>query len=320
MRRKSFTMVEILIVAAIISLLAGMGLAAMVDAKSYGRFGRWLGYKSNLKADPSLLIYYDFQDDSGSVLKNRAFGISIDSYTPGNADAEIDDASWASGRWRAKGALAMNGVDSLALIGDKNAFKNIPQEFSFEFWIYPFSLDRSVIWQTKTSLILGSNIHEIKDDKNNNKHVKEPSSVESLSIEMQNDEINFNYIADITYRKNPNNRQGDGNGYAWGTKVTKTSIENQTFSFQHDFKPERWYHIILTYSFDDSSVKFYLDGELKQQFEEDRPVLYLFGASSLGGSQQPGISFNGLIDEFALYNRALTPADVKAHYEMGRPR
>ena len=39
----------------------------------------------------------------------------------------------------------------------------------------------------------------------------------------------------------------------------------------------------------------------------------------LGSYRAFGWWFNGLIDEVAIYNRALTSQEIEEHYEMGKP-
>lgn len=318
MKKTRFTLIEVLVATAIIGVLVGLSLSSLNDARLRGKFARWLGYKTNLKADSSLLAYYDFQQPEGSVLKNQAFGINIERYNQRLVDAAIYNASWTKGRWRNKGSLWMNGVDSYAVIPADNKIVNIPKEFSVEFWFLPITLNRGVLLQSNATITDNSTtVQEIKDGVAGS---NDDIILSSFVLAINNQNLELNYIADLKYNSHdyaPVNAHGQA--YAWGTKVVSLDIERQDLTFNCNFKAEQWYHIILAYSFDNQRIKLYLNGELKQEYTESRPVIYLFGQTWLGGTSVIGNSFNGIIDEFALYNRALTLYDAKAHYAMGKP-
>jgi hypothetical protein len=76
-----------------------------------------------------------------------------------------------------------------------------------------------------------------------------------------------------------------------------------------------WHQITGTY--DGSQIKLYVDGALKEvvlrpgSIDQNANPL-LFGAHSPGRSH-----FDGLIDEIAVYNRALTSEEIQKHYLNG---
>ncbi len=83
-----------------------------------------------------------------------------------------------------------------------------------------------------------------------------------------------------------------------------------------------WHHVAVTYTFGKSaSIKGYIDGtEVKGDWDmggktEDGPVVDdddVWIGSSMGGSA--GNSFNGLINEVAIYRHALSARDIKARF------
>lgn len=74
-----------------------------------------------------------------------------------------------------------------------------------------------------------------------------------------------------------------------------------------------WHHVVLTY--DGSNIKLFLNGK------EDTTPVAVSGTIDTNnyplfiGSRDGG--FNGTIDEVRIYNRALSPEEIKAEYNMG---
>ena len=88
-------------------------------------------------------------------------------------------------------------------------------------------------------------------------------------------------------------------------------------SRKEDWKPGRWYHLAATY--DSSRMRLFIDGA-----EDDASPMKMKGLidvapSSVGiGAVGSRWRFRGTIDEVRLYNRALTPQEVRAAYAWGR--
>lgn len=84
-----------------------------------------------------------------------------------------------------------------------------------------------------------------------------------------------------------------------------------------DLNDGELHHIVATYDAMSGLKSIYIDGELIGQVDVgDNLDLITGGAAnafigSSGGGSEP---FSGIIDEFALYNRALTPAEIAAHF------
>ncbi|MBI1371650.1 MAG: hypothetical protein GC159_02650 [Phycisphaera sp.] len=79
-------------------------LAGLADADGVRRRREWTRYTDHLRADPSVLLYFTFEDQQTweRRLLNRAVG--RDDATPA-PDASIIGAQWTEGRWPGKSAL-----------------------------------------------------------------------------------------------------------------------------------------------------------------------------------------------------------------------
>lgn len=106
-------------------------------------------------------------------------------------------------------------------------------------------------------------------------------------------------------------RFSNGDSGAYGTQV---------------LNPNEWYHlaIIRDDSAEDAKVQVYLNGELEIELMDSwhggdgnyltighRPDFYVHTSGGLG--------FHGLLDEVAIWNRALSPGEVWANYVAGVP-
>lgn len=107
-------------------------MGRMVAAQPAGAFQRWQAYSRELRRDPSLLAYYDFQQRRGEpdVLPNVADngGKSL--------DGVIRQAAWTTGRMPSKHALLFQNKDDCVEI-------NLPRtadDFTLAAWVRPMSL------------------------------------------------------------------------------------------------------------------------------------------------------------------------------------
>jgi glucose/arabinose dehydrogenase len=78
--------------------------------------------------------------------------------------------------------------------------------------------------------------------------------------------------------------------------------------------PGSWYHIVGTY--DGSVQRLYVNGALVASQPLSGTVDAVAGDFRIGTTRASEF-FNGAIDEVAVFNKALTPAQVQAHYEAG---
>jgi hypothetical protein len=80
--------------------------------------------------------------------------------------------------------------------------------------------------------------------------------------------------------------------------------------------PNTWYHVVLTWDKTSNKVTGYLNGV--QKFDDTQPIWpTTIPNVAIGGILWPGRSWKGLIDEVAIYNRALTANEIQQQYQNG---
>ncbi len=79
---------------------------------------------------------------------------------------------------------------------------------------------------------------------------------------------------------------------------------------------EQWHHIAATY--DGNTMSLYVDGTLDASQAATGSILQTSDGLTIGNdAAQPGLLWNGLMDEVSLYNRALTSNEIAAIYNAG---
>ena len=100
-----------------------------------------------------------------------------------------------------------------------------------------------------------------------------------------------------------------------GIKGNEPSMSVAKFELK-DFQ-KRWVHLVVTYDAEEGqNVRFYIDGKRTDDFKIDKAKPVRLGSGRIGSWDDQPRWFNGLLDEFYIYERALSDADVKALYEL----
>lgn len=94
-------------------------------------------------------------------------------------------------------------------------------------------------------------------------------------------------------------------------------LTNRSTTFTFNLQPNRWQLIGLSYNSSSRQLSFYVDGQLRQQINVNGTIYNYIGQGYLGGLNTSGNSFNGIIDEFAFFNKDLTARDITNIHTMG---
>ncbi len=125
------------------------------------------------------------------------------------------------------------------------------------------------------------------------------------------------------------NSQDDNAGYfltlnrggANNIDLGKAGVIDQTVSYT--FSASTWYHIVAVQNFSGATpsfVEFFINGSSIGTYSHASAYNSSAGKSQRFGSVYGGMSyFNGLIDEVRIYNRVLSAAEIRYHYNRGGP-
>ena len=287
-----FTLIELLVVIAVIAVLLAIVLPAFAEARRYARYIRWAAYSQNLRTDPDLLAYYNFQQQGTGhdVLWNRAVGDPLSNET--NPIDELNGTlegkgtrkpTWTDGRWeRYKGALEFHGRASgeFVRIGLHEVLES-PPALTLMAWIKV-------------------------DDATESGHIfskSGPGHRESYDLWHHNVPA-----TDI-----------------WGPGATQSS----TWAPESSVGDGQWHLLVATNtptkSGGDGVTRLYLDGELVATHIYNTPIASIREAETvelwMGAEhdQANPNNFTGIIDEAAIFKRALSVSQIQQIYEVGNP-
>ena len=241
----------------------------------------WADASAALRRDPSLLVYYTFQSDPpwSRTLPDESRGREKPH------DGAVVGCSWGAGRWPGRRALEFKRVS------DRVRF-TVPGEFAsvtMAAWVRPDALPNQ-----NNSLMLadgwdpGAPHWQIGSDGTLILGVRGPPD----------------------FHPSPNVRGAQYRAY--------NVLTPERFG--------RWVHLAIVYDQEARRVTHYVDGRpvMEEPMEVEIPIR--IGDAELGNwnvagfrNKNPVRNFNGCIDEFLLFSRPLSGAEVERLYLQGRP-
>jgi hypothetical protein len=150
-----------------------------------------------------------------------------------------------------------------------------------------------------------------------------PTGAASRSVELWFKTTSAAHQSLFTYGSYANNQEFglwiDPNGatltsWGWG------GGDDPTFTTTSAVNDGKWHQVVLTY--DGSTIALYLDGQVRGTSPQTRNTVIDAAGLQIGAVNDAtdinnGFPFAGSLDEFSVYNTAITATDVLNHFQLG---
>ena len=312
-KQRRFTVVELLVAIVIIAILFAILLPRLSDSQARARFVRWVQFNKQCSADPACVINLNFQEGEGDVLINSAKGHEAEGFNADDYNGMVKgDYEWGQGRWwRGKKALQFDGSSTYVEFPEiKHIDFDRDDNFTIIIWV---KFDRLRKWDGvfgkcyMRNATSGYAQYDMYFDGTcyNDKEATGQFEVDVASICVGFDDVGEegekNILLDTTnwFQLTLRNQMVDGkqevnvffNSIKLKSRGTNFVVyEKGKCAARLAIGCIRW--LVTRYNRETRKHEPTQDGRL-------------------------GNFFKGKVDEFLVYNRALTQHEIKAHHEMG---
>lgn len=99
-------------------------------------------------------------------------------------------------------------------------------------------------------------------------------------------------------------------GFGRELKKEREIISNNELKRSHGIRINRWSHIVFTLNITDSTLNFYLNGELVNTTCPKKQVVFSHSSLFIGNQTDDNCYFYGCVDDITIHNRILNPLEV----------
>lgn len=312
-RRRAFSLIELLVVISIITVLLALLLPAYMAAMERAHHTRWLGLSHGLRIDPDLVAYYNFEQARDTLsIPNQAVGDPLASGAP---EPRWPQAAPRQAMFRydqaprvilAKRMFVPEDLD--LVFGDGATAATFPVWTSGR-WpskgavqLNAVASSQSPYLQAKKSDLIDLGTRDftiltwfrVRPWGNGNLVEKVSTTWSGLTIAFYEAEL----IVNLT------DARGYWNGVIWYGHPTRIND-----GLWHQLA------VVRTTVGSGTEVRVYLDGELGGVEVDPDSIINLDN----NGPLRIG-NFDGALDEFGIWKRALRPDEIAMLYERGKPR
>lgn len=327
-RKKAFTLIELMVTIIILVILAGLLLPALYESRFQARYARWFAYNNSLNRDPKLLLNFNFHQrgfrvDGEEVVYNGGEGCTLDGYEPVEYHARLKGFSeWLpdSGRWRLHNkAMLFDGVDDFLEIDGKTVFtKSQDNDFSLIAWV---NFDEFSGIQTIVSRTIWPDFAEFIIYAQGDQLTAEVGDV-TLTYTGENFKTNEWLQVALT------NTDGNVKLYLNGRVVDSELVKDSNRIVIYHAKGSGGYILMVTsgnawnghknhpgdYIVSNDPLVYYKSTYADELAE----TTFSIGAAKLLAGGQ-NYYFKGRMDEVIFIKRGMKKSEINANYEMGNP-
>jgi hypothetical protein len=319
----------------IILIMAGMLLPMLQRARAKAKFTRWLAFNRNCSNDASCMINFNFQEGQGNVLTNSALGADIERFDAKEYQGYLrrygggaHQFQWikSGGRWgHYKTALQFNGTDTYVHIPGSVGVDFTPEDdFTVLTWVKfdkialgdcPFSKS---LWGTAQDAAAQFDLYSNPFSGSFGQGTFDVD-VFTTCATWTNTDVDFEkkgwlHLA-LRYEmigRDPVTGEVEGrvmtfiNGQALGPFVETTS-ENPNTAAATGWKPCSDLKVPLILGGAGCYRKYWSPST----YDKTKP-------GELDNEWMIRFFFKGRMDEFLVFRRGLSDAEIFGHYEMGK--
>lgn len=312
-KRRHFTIIEMLLAIAIIAILSAILLPGFSESRARARFVRWLQFNKQCSTDPTCVINLNFQEGEGGILTNSAQGHEAEGFNASEYNGNvIGDYEWGSGRWwKGKNALQLDGSSTfIEFPGTEHV--NFAGENDFTVMI-SLKFDRLNKWDGifgkcyMRNAVNGYPQYALYFDNSDNANKKDSKM---FQMDIGRTSVSFDDVSVDGRKVMPINSK------TWYQLVMRNKVvdgKQVVDVFINGVKLQSTYKNTGTGQADRDEARLAV-GCIRWLVKDNGNSN---DAENRAPEGKPDNFLKGKIDEFLVYNRALTDNEIKAHYQMG---